>query len=188
MKSDPAGREAVVKSRQVVEMLTVANDFTLFIEKAEEYTREQILIYLQRVFPVIYLKASLLPEIKVTDEDAIEHYVTEEQWETIFNSVRQKLGEEDLYHFIDLHEKTQQDALRASISENTADIYQDLKDFLLLIQKPQLTFRENAVRECRDLFQTHFGYRLVNCHTAIHYLLFQEGNFGGVATDCLDIL
>lgn len=188
MEFESAGREAVIQSRQVLEMLTVANDFTLFIEKAEEYTREQTLVYLQRVFPVIYLKASLLPEIKVTDEDAIEHYVTEEQWETIFNTIRQKLGQEDLYYFIDLHEKTQQDAILASIAENITDIYQDLKDFMLLIQKPQLTFQENAVRECYQLFQTHFGYKLANCHTAIHYLLFQEGNSGGVASDYLDIL
>ncbi|NQV02558.1 MAG: DUF5063 domain-containing protein [Bacteroidia bacterium] len=188
MNSEPADREAVVQSRQVLEMLTVANDFTLFIEKAEEYTREQVLIYLQRVFPVIYLKASLLPDDKATDEDAIEHYVTEEQWGTIFNSIREKLGQEDIYYFIDLHEKTQQDAIRASIAENIADIYQDLKDFLLLIQKPQLAFQENAVRECRHLFQTRYGYKLVNCHTAIHYLLFQEGNSGGVSSEYLDIL
>jgi len=167
----------MLQSKQVLEMLTVANDFTLFIEKAEEYPREQIITYLQRIFPVIYLKASLLPDIKVKDEDAIEHYVTEEKWAEVFNTIRAKLGQEDIYYYIDLHERTQQDAIRASISENIADIYQDLKDFILLYQKPIQSFQENAVKECQRLFQTRYGYLLVNCHTAIHYLIYQEGNF-----------
>ncbi|MFH1159624.1 MAG: DUF5063 domain-containing protein [bacterium] len=167
--------ESPIKSKQVLEMLTVANDFCLFIEKAGEYTPDQILTYLQRVFPVLYLKASLLPELEMEDEDAIEHYVTEEQWETVFNELRSKLGEEDLYYYIDLHEKTQQDAVRASIAENVADLFQDLRDFVLLYQKPLQSFQENAVKECRRLFETRYGYKLVNCHTAIHYLLYQEG-------------
>jgi len=188
MQKESTSKEAILQSRQVLEMLTVANDFTLFIEKAEDYTRDQILIYLQRVLPVIYLKASLLPEIQVTDDDAIEHYVTEEQWGALFNMIRIKLGQEDIFYFIDLHEKTQHDTIRASIAEGITDIYQDLKDFLLLIQKPQIAFQENAVKECRHLFETRYGYKLVNCHSAIHYLLFQEGNSGGVESEYIDIL
>lgn len=188
MPNEPAGGETILKSRQVLEMLTVANDFILFIEKTDDFTREQLLTYLHRVLPAIYLKASLLPEIKVSDDEAIEHYVTEEQWETIFNTIREKLGQEDLFYFIDLHEKTQHDAIRASIAEGITDIYQDLKDFLLLIQRPQLAFQENAVKECRHLFETRYGYKLVNCHAAIHYLLFQEGNAGGIESEYLDIL
>ncbi|NQV02468.1 MAG: DUF5063 domain-containing protein [Bacteroidia bacterium] len=164
----------VLKSKHVIEMLMVANDFTLFIEKAEEYSREQIITYLQKIFPVIYLKASLLPDIKVSDEEAIEHYITEENWESVFNTIHAKLGQEDIYYYIDLNERTQQDAIRASIAENIADIYQDLKDFILLFQKPIQTFQENAVKECKHLFQNRYGYHLVNCLTAIHYIIYQK--------------
>ncbi|MBN1198716.1 MAG: DUF5063 domain-containing protein [Bacteroidales bacterium] len=188
MQTDSIDNEKVLQSKQVLEMVTVANDFTSFFEKAEDYSREQILGYLHRVLPIIYLKASLMPDISVTDEEAVEHYVTEEQWEILFNMVREKLGQDDIFYFIDLHEKTQHDAIRASIAEGITDIYQDLKDFLLLIQKPQVAFRENAIKECRFLFETRYGYKLVNCQTAIHYLLFQEGNSGSVDSEYLDIL
>lgn len=188
MEQQKQGNEMLLQSKQVLEMLTVANDFTQFIEKSDDYSKDQILRYLQRVIPVIYLKASLLPEIEVADEDAIEHYVTEEQWESLFNMIREKLGQDDLYYFIDLHEKTQHDAVRASIAEGITDIYQDLKDFLLLFQNPKMAFQENAVRECRNLFETRYGYKLVNCHTAIHYLLFQQGYPGGIESEYLDIL
>jgi hypothetical protein len=166
-----------VAAKSILEMLTVAHDFCSFLEKAGESGRNEVLTYLQRVLPLIYIKASLLPEVEVEDEEAIEHYVTEAEWEEMFNMLRSKLGEEDLYYFIDLHEKSHQDAVRGSLAESITDLYQDLKDFVLLYQKPLTTFRQNAVMECKRLFANRYGYRVVNAHAAIHYLLYKaEGS------------
>ncbi|MCX6249944.1 MAG: DUF5063 domain-containing protein [Bacteroidetes bacterium] len=167
-----------VFSKSILEMITVANDYCLFIEKSADYSRDELLNYLQKICPLIYLKAALLPDIDVEDEDAVEHFVNEEQWEGLFTVLRGKLAADDSYYFIDHHEKTHQDAVKASLAENITDIYQDLKDFLLLYLKPLTTSKENAVRDCKRLFETRFGYRLVNAHTAIHYLLFTEGEKG----------
>jgi len=174
MEQNAEINQEIVRSRPVLEMITVANDFTGFIGKAEEYQRDQILIYLQRVLPLIYIKASLLPSIRVTDEEAIEHFVTEEQWENVFNAIRAILGTDDEFYFIDLQEHSHHDAVRASIAEGVADLYQDLKDFILLYQKPIYTFQENAVNECRDLFYSRYGYQLVRIHTAIHHLICEK--------------
>ena len=161
-------------SRAVLEMLTVANDFCLSMEKVEEYNYRDLLRYLNRILPLIYIKASLLPVVDPSDDEAIEHYVTEEQWEDLFNELRIQFGEHDLYHFIDQHERSHTDPVRGSLAENIADLYQDLKDFVLLYQNPLVTFRENAVRECRYLFETRYGYRIVNAHQAIHYLIYES--------------
>ena len=163
-----------VYSKKVLELLTVANEFCLFLEKADAYNTVELMGFLQKVLPLIYLKTALLPDIQAEDEDAAEHYVTEEEWEQMFNTLRNKFGEDDIYQYIDHHEKSHSDPVRASISENIADIYQYLKDFILLYQKPLKTFKENAVRDCKHLFETRFGYRIVNCHAALHYLLFKE--------------
>jgi hypothetical protein len=170
--------EDPVLSRKVLEWVTVANDFCLFMERCGDYTKADILGYLQKVLPLIYLKASLLPQVNVENEDATEHFVTEEQWENLFTLLRSRFGEDDLYFFRDHHEKMNSDPVKASLSENLADIYQDIKDFLLLYQKPLKAARENAIRDCRNLFETRFGYRLVNSHARIHYLLFTEGEKG----------
>jgi len=163
-----------VYSRKVLEMLTVANEFCLFIEKSVDYPLTELLQFLQKVCPLIYLKASLLPDIMVENEDVTEHYVTEEQWESVFGILRGKFGERDVFYFIDKNEKSHLDPQRGSLAECFADIYQDLKDFLLLYQKPQKAFKENAVRDCKYLFETRFGYRLVEAQTAIHYMLCQN--------------
>jgi hypothetical protein len=165
-------------SKKVIEMLTVANEYCLFIEKAEDFTSEEIFRYMQKILPLIYLKASLLPEIPVSDESAAEHFVTEEQWENLFNTLSVKFGENDIYYFIDLLEKSHSDPVRASIAENLTDLYQDMKDFVLLYQKPVRIAQECAVRDCKILFETRYGYRIVNAQQAIHYLLYSSADAG----------
>ena len=165
-----------VYSRKVLEMITVANEFCLFMEKAEDYSVEELLNFLQKISPLIYLKSALLPDIEVEDEDAMEHYVTEEQWEYLFNVLHNKFGEKDIFFFVDHHEKSHNDPVKGSLAESFTDIYQDLKDFLLLYQKPLKAFKENAVRECKRLFESRYGYRLVNAQSAIHCILYPEEN------------
>ena len=167
----PPGDDPVY-SRKVLEMITVANEFCLFLEKAEDYSAEELLSFLQKISPLIYLKGALLPDIEVEDEDATEHYVSEEQWESLFNILYHKFGERDLFYFVDQHEKSHADPVKGSLAECFTDIYQDLKDFLLLYQKPLKIFKENAVRDCKRLFETRYGYRLLIAQAAVHCIQF----------------
>lgn len=163
-----------VYSRKVLEMITVANEYCLFLEKAEHYSLEELFNFLQKISPLIYLKSALLPDVDVEDEDAVEHYVSEEQWETLFNILYNKFGERDNFYFVDLHEHSHHDPVKGSLAESFTDIYQDLKDFLLLYQNPHRSFKENAVRECRRLFETRYGYRLINALAALHCFRYPE--------------
>jgi hypothetical protein len=171
----PPGDDPVY-SRKVLEMLTVANEYCLFLEKAEDYTAEELLNFLQKISPLIYLKSVLLPDIEVEDEDAVEHYVSEEQWESLFNILYNKFGEKDQFFFVDHHERSHNDPVKGSLAESFTDIYQDMKDFLLLYQKPMKAFKENAVKECKRLFETRYGYRLINAQSAIHCMQYPEEN------------
>ncbi|MCX6243923.1 MAG: DUF5063 domain-containing protein [Bacteroidetes bacterium] len=186
-KNENAITKDPVYSKTVLELLTVANEYCLFLEKAEGYDRLNILLFLQKICPLIYIKASLLPDIPVNDEEAAEHFVTEEEWESVFNMLHLKLGDDDVYYFIDHHEKSHTDPVKASLAENFTDLYQDLKDFVLLYQKPRKASMEFAVYECKRLFETRFGYRLVNAHAALHYILFKEGEKGELQ-DLLEML
>jgi len=163
-----------VFSRKVLEMITVTNEYCYFLENSQNYTLVEFLNYLQKILPLIYLKASLLPDIIVEDESMTEHYLTVEQWEEMFNNLRQKLSECEIFYYIDHDTNNELEPIRGSLAECITDIYQDLKDFLLLYQKPLKAFKENAVRDCKYLFKTRFGYRLLDAMTAIHNYLFQN--------------
>jgi len=164
-------KEDPVASRNVLEMLTVANEFCLFVEKTEEYRQEEIIDYMQKICPLLYLKGTLLPDIEVEYPEANERYITEEQWESIFTPLRDKFAEMDQYWYHDYNDIDVNDPIKGSLADNFADIYQDLKDFVLLYQKNSHAAKENAVAELKKYFVTHWGYRLVTAHRYIHYIV-----------------
>lgn len=164
----------IVFSKNVIEFLTVANEFCVFTEKANNYPLNDILNFYQKLLPLLYIKGSLLPAIEKESDIISERYVTEEQWEEIYMKLSEKFGENDSYSAILKNEYGDNVVAVSSISDNLSDVYQDLKDFTTLYQKGSSYAKINAVNECRQLFSEHWGYVVINAHRAIHYILFPE--------------
>ncbi len=150
-------------SKNVQELITVANAYCLTMEKLESTKKSWLIDYLQKVFPLLYLKVSLIPVIDVQNPEANERFFTVEEWEFLFNQLRKKFADDDDFWFID-QAATHNDPVKGSIAECLTDIYQDLKDFLTLYQKNSLDAKENAVYEIRESFEKRWGYLLVNAH------------------------
>jgi DNA primase len=159
-----------IKSKQVLDMITVANDFCLFTESMEKKDKRDILSYYQKVLPLLFIKGALLPEIKPADNSANVKYVNEEQWQNIFQDLENKFGEEDKYWFPDLNDEL----MKESLADNIADIYQDMKDFVLLFQDARLAAKENAVADLWNLYQVHWGPRITKAVHKIHLTLFNS--------------
>ncbi len=163
-------------STPVIEMLKVANEYCIFLENAENITKSEIMPFIQRITPLLYLKGSLLPKVEVDDSEAGERFVTQEQWEGVFNTLREQLLNEDEYWHLNYNSPDQTDPLKASISENLSDIYQDLKDFVMLYQKPARTSKQHAAINCKHLFETHWGEKALQLIQWIHYLNYKDIN------------
>ena len=157
-------------SRPVIEMITVANEYCLFFEKAEQYKRQDILDYFQKVAPLLYLKGAMLPAVEVSDADAVERYVTEEQWEHIFKALREQFKDIDVYYVHDYNN----DSVESSLADSMADIYQDMKDFVMLYQKNTAPARQNAVEQLRDLYRWHWGPIVLSALGAVHQILYKD--------------
>jgi len=163
-------------SKNVLEVITIANEICIFLEEIEKYDKQYIYLYLQKILPLLYLKGALMPYVDAaTDDDIIERFVTQEEWQNIYNSLKNKIGNDDAFVFIDYTPKNGNETEDGSISELLADIYQELKDFLLLFQKNTSIARQNAVHTCREMFEEYWGIRLMNVHKAIHMLLYGKG-------------
>lgn len=163
-----------VYSKPVAEFITVAYDFCAFMEKIEDKKLEDVFNYLQRVLPLLYIKATLLPEIEVADDSANERFVTEENWETLYNILKTKIGADDIYstqHNLDMLDN---EPYNASLSEDLSDIYQDIKDFIMLYQLKSHIGKENAVYSVRYFFATNWGYKSLNAMKMIHTITFKQ--------------
>jgi Domain of unknown function (DUF5063) len=164
----------VVYSRNVIEFATVANEFCAFTESVNDFPRKDFLGKLQKILPLLYLKASLLPAIAEEDaEESPEKFVMEEDYSYILQKLSSKLGEFDSYpEIFEPGTPLGEANVEANISENVADIYQDLKDFILAYRIGTVEVMKAALWECRNNFEQYWGQKLVNGLRAIHQLIY----------------
>ena len=170
-----------VYSRNVVEFVAVANEFCKYAEHASEIKGDELLRILQRLLPLMYLKASLLPALEPFFEDGNEKFVMESDWNSIKDTFRQQFGTADDYPevFKEKYEETEAPSL-SSISEDMADTYQDMKNFLLLYQTGTKEVMNDAIWECRLNFENFWGQRLVNAMRAIHKFIYSGEEIGKI--------
>jgi hypothetical protein len=170
-----------VYSRNVIEFVAVANEFCKYAEHASQLKGDELLRILQRILPLMYIKASLLPQLNPFFEDGNEKFVTESDWMIINETLKKKFGTADDYLEV-FDEKTSdtEGPVISSISENMADIYQDIKDFLLLYQTGTAEVMNDAIWECRMNFENFWGQKLVNAMRALHKFIYSGEEIGRV--------
>jgi hypothetical protein len=168
----------VVYSRNVIEFATVANEFCTFTESVGDLGRKDFLGKLQKLFPLLYLKASLLPKMDEDEvEEAPEKFVTESDYLFILKKLSSKLGEYDSYREVFEPGTPLGEAdIEANISENVADVYQDLKDFILAYRIGTVDVMRAALWECRNNYEQYWGQKLVNGLRAVHQLVYGNNN------------
>jgi len=159
-----------IYQHDIVEFVTVAVQYCAFLEDLDSHTRPQLLDTMSKILPLLYLKGTLLPHYQTFRDDLqTADYVTESDYETIRQSVSCIMAEHDDYLdvFIDDMKYSDQPIL-TTISENLADIYQDLRNFLYIYKlgaEPEILA---SLDNLNSIFPTDWGQKLVNVLRAIH--------------------
>jgi hypothetical protein len=171
------GLNSLVYSKNVIELITVANEFCSFLERADDLESADFLSRLQKMLPLLYLKASLLPKFEFEPDDELEKYVTEVEYNLIQQKILVHTGAGDDYQEVFIPGmQFSESALTSSIAENVADIYQDMKDLVLSFRTMNDEVMEQALWESQNNFAQIWGQKLVNCLRAVHNLIYSESN------------
>lgn len=166
-------RKSIVYSRNVVEFATVAKEYCAFLENCQQHKKKSFVLAAQKLLPLLYYKASLLPETEPVYEEGNERFVTEEDYNLIMNRLKELLGSND--DFIEVNDPRideNEGSFTASISEYLSDVWQDLKNFTMIYQVGNDDVINDALWECRSNFEEYWGIRLVNAIRALHILVF----------------
>jgi hypothetical protein len=164
-----------IYSKEVLEFVVACRDFCIFIEKADEPDIKRFIDDSHKFLPLLYLKATDLPTLDSKYEDFNERFVTEKDYESVHRKILTKLGQYDAYEEVfDPGRKDSIEPIGASISENLADIYQDLKDFILLYEIGSDEVMYEAIWACKQSFEIYWGQRLTNALRALHFLRYSE--------------
>ena len=162
-------KEDIVFSRNTVEFVTVAAEFCAYVERSNEHSRKDFVDTLLKLLPLLYIKAQMLPYEEATGEEELEHFVTEDSYEVLRMTIYDLLGSNDSYLDVFVSDMKYSDTpVTKSISEDIADIYQDVKNFICLFQLGINETMHDAIIECNEHFRQYWGQTLVNTLRALH--------------------
>ncbi|GHU65952.1 DUF5063 domain-containing protein [Bacteroidia bacterium] len=167
--------EEVALSKYSEDFVRIILEFCVLAEKTRESEKTVFVGNMVKVLPLLYLKASILPPITEDFDSELNTKVTEDMYNRIQESVAGLLGEDDLY-LETFHPdiRFSDSPVAVKISEDLADIYQDLGNFIGIYKNGQKETMNDSLALCIKNFKSYWGQKLVNALRALHYIKYKE--------------
>lgn len=163
----------IVYSPTVIDFVTVAVEFCAFLEKEETVSRENWIDKMLKLLPLMYIKASLLPQTVEVNDESPETFVKEEDYVRVAAVVSSIMGEEDVYLDVFVEDmKYSERPISAFVSENIADIYQDVRNFVSIYQYGLTDQMNDALLICQQNFKSYWGQKLINVLRPLHSIFY----------------
>lgn len=163
----------VIYDKNTIEFVTVAVSYCALIESAPRIEKNDFIFQSLGILPLLYLKALLLPsDIEPLYDEEVEVSVTEEIYEQIKMQISSLMQEDDDYLEVFHPDMPYSDTpILSTISEDLADIYQDIRNFIDVYRHEHPESMNDALYLCKSNFYEYWGQRLVNVQRALHALL-----------------
>lgn len=164
-----------IYDKNTLEFVTLAFEFCSWMENSREDDLPRFVDKATKLLPLLYLKASLLPETEADSDAEAEHFVTEETYNALRNGLSALLGEHDSYLETFTTDMQYSDTpVAAFISENMADMYQDIGNFVSLFRQGYDKTMRLALALCIENFRSYWGQALLNALKALHAIRYNE--------------
>lgn len=154
-----------VYAKNVVEFVTVGVEYCAFLERVNEKQYSTFVPVLQKLLPFLYLKAAMVDKPLSVCDGQLEVFVNEVEYEKIRSGAAGILRQYD-------EEFTGEEVV--SVSECLADVYQDMKDFLMNYKSGNEEVMNDAVFTVVENFELYWGKRLLQALAIVHKLTYIE--------------
>jgi hypothetical protein len=166
--------EAIVFSQYTIDFARVALEYCAFVEKTADSNKAAFVADMTKILPLLYLKASIIPEITENYESDLRSKVDENLYARIEKNIADLLGDDDVYPEAFRSEEPFGDLpAMARLSEDLADMFQDLGDFIAVFKNGQQETMNDALLLCIEHFRKYWGQRLVNALRALHHIQYK---------------
>ncbi|MDH8702163.1 hypothetical protein M2138_001523 [Dysgonomonadaceae bacterium PH5-43] len=167
-------KEEIIYSNYTIDFARVALEFCVFVEKVKESDKQTFVDNMTKVLPLLYLKVSIIPNITNNYESELNSKVDEVLYQQVLDNVGELLGEDDLY-LETFHPdiKLSDSPVAVKISEDLADIYQDLGNFIAIFKNGHKETMNDSLILCIENFKKFWGQRLVNALRALHFIKYK---------------
>lgn len=167
-------KDNVIYSANVIEFVTVGVEFCAFIENDKLTDRDEWIKKMLHILPLLYMKTAKLPEMMQINEELPETFVKEEDYIRVSSGVASIMGEEDVYLDVFVEDMKYSDRpISSFVSEDIADIYQDIRNLISVYQYNLSDQMNDALYVCQQHFRTYWGQKLINVIRPLHWILYK---------------
>jgi hypothetical protein len=165
------GEAVMMKQENVQDLVYWSAAIVVYLERMDEPTRTEFTDKMLNYLPMLYVKTKQLPNFQPMLDGEPEHFVTEMDYNTIQQKVASIFGSDDAYLEVFVDEMQYSDEpITAFISENIADIYQELRDLCSTFQIDDEAVQNDALLAFVEAFEQHWGQKLLNVLRPLHVL------------------
>ena len=166
---------SIIYHKNTVEFVAVSIQFCNFLEEVSDTNKGEFIDKLTKIIPLLYLKASMLPDGEIRNEENPEIFVTEYDYEYVRMNLTDIMGADDDYLDVFSPDMPYSDTpINSSISEDLADIYQDIKNFISVYEIGFEDTMHDALLICKENFEHFWGQKAVNVLRPLHEIKYSE--------------
>lgn len=174
----------MVYSTDVLNFVQTARDFCAWAEEVSLSSRKTAIESGLRIIPLLYSQMAVIPESEPFFEEGNEKFVTEQDWSEIYQQFSVALGSMNEYtDAATIEEYDRSETVIRYVSEDIADIYQEIKDCIENYIIGMEEVMHDAIWECRSGFTIHWGEKALRVAMQLHRIYFgtelfeNENNF-----------
>ncbi len=166
---------------RLINLTALCAEYCSVLENSREMEKEELLNALLGYLPRIYFEFHDIDAGESASLDewgvGVSDHMDEEQYESVRIQLAMVFGEDDTYlETFEKDMKYSDTPIATTISENLADIYQPLYDFVMEVRESSGENLEEAYRACKDAFKEYWSQTLCNVLRALNNLEFSLKN------------
>ena len=164
-----------VYSVEVVALVKAANETATFFEELKGGEGKAFISEVVGHLSTLYSAMLKMGKTEPVNNTEGESTVSEQDWSQLFQRISQLLGpHNEIIRPAEENEFDRFELVTHTISEDLADLYQELRDFTTIYSRGVEELMNDAVWELRERFAEHWGKKLLRSLSALHDL-FVEG-------------
>ena len=168
-------QNAGIYSKDAIELVTVATEYCVRVEHAADSEFRDFVSSMLKILPLLYLKAMVVSERTNAEDSEVEQFVTEEDYNFVLEGVATVMGSHDDYLDVFVEDMKYSDTpIRKTRSEDLADIYQDVRNFVSVYQQGFDEAMTAALSRLMNQFPLYWGQRIPSVMRALHDVLFLQ--------------
>lgn len=159
-------------AKPIEEFVQTASEMCSLIENHEHYVLDEFFLRAEQLLPLLYFRATRLPDLFGQVRAEPECQISHEQWKSVYDRLEAYFEVHNVYwvvHDLNSIDEEKPEALQSYLSDDFADIWRDLKRGLMHWNDANGDIRNGIICYWRFSFYGHWSDHVLDALRAVNH-------------------